>query len=147
MRNLLAFGIILALAACGGGSTGTAIPATGSVCDPGTQVTLARPFSGQTGVPTGTSTIEIVANGNNNTLFQSYQSWNLFLVPQFGFGGQITTNNLTITSDNTGPHPYPSDFYYNATFGGGLQAGQTYAVYLNANVNCSPVGPIGSFST
>lgn len=147
MRNLLAFGIILALAACGGGSTGTGIPATGGTCDPGTQVTLARPFSGQTAVSTGTSSIEIVANGNNNTLFQSFQSWDLLLVPQFGFGGQITTNNLTLTSDPSGPHPFPSDFYYTASFSGGLQAAQTYAVFLNANVNCSPVGPIGSFST
>ena len=146
MRTLLALSLVLGLAACGGGSTGTSTPSTGYVCDPGTQVTLARPFSGQTGVSTSTNSIEIVANGNTGTLYNSYQNWNLYLVPQYGYGGQIVTSSLSLTSDKTGPQPYPSDYYYSATFTGGLAPGTVYSVYLNANTNCQPVG-VGSFST
>jgi hypothetical protein len=135
----------LALAACGGGSTGTTLPPnTLGPCDPGTQVELARPFQGQTGIPPSTTSIEIVANGNGNTLGNSFQNFDLFLQPSVG--GTITSSPLAAVQDTSGPHPFGSDFFYSGNIPG-LQFGVTYTVFLNAfTSNCSPVN-IGSFST
>jgi hypothetical protein len=141
---------LLALAACaGGGSSGTAgIPNPGSsnICDPDSQgLQLARPGPGQTGVSSGTNTIEIVSNGNGDTLFRSYQQFDLIL--RDNFGNQLVTGPLNLVSDPNGPHPYNSDFYYSGTLQSGLISGDFYTVYLNApNTNCTP-GVVGSFST
>ncbi len=141
---------VLALAACGGGgSTGTnGIPNPGSnaLCDFNSQgLQLARPGPGQTGVSSGTNTIEIVDNGNGDQLFSSYQQFDLIL--RDNFGNTLVTGPLNLVSDPNGPHPYASDFYYSGTLQGGLVSGDFYTVYLNApNTNCTP-GQVGSFST
>jgi hypothetical protein len=147
VRALLVLISVAMLSACGGSSssTGNGVPPLGGFCDPGTSVQLARPNPNQAGVPTSTSSIEIVASGNNNTLYSSYQSFELIAVPQFG--NQITTGGLSLVSDSSGPHPFQSDFYYSGTLSGGLSPGQLYVVYLNSfTSNCQPIA-IGQFST
>jgi hypothetical protein len=141
---------VLALAACGGGgSTGTAgIPNPGSnaICDSNAQsLQLARPFQGQTGVSSGTNTIEIVSSTDQDQLHASFQQFDLIL--RDNFGNQIVTGPLTLVADTGGPHPYTNDFYYSGSLQGGLIGGDFYTVYLNApNTNCTP-GQVGTFST
>ena len=151
-RALVLSASMIALAGCGGGSAGTAPVPFGNgngLCDPGTNVSLAFPNNTQGNFPTNVATnigrLEIVANGNTNTLGQSYAQFDTILVPNFG--SQVQGGFLTLTSDSGGPHPYTSDFYYNSTIGQ-LQSGVTYTVYLNvpSSANCVPVA-IGQFST
>jgi hypothetical protein len=141
-RTLIAAGL-LALTACGGGSSGTAPVNNFGFCGNDTQYALARYNPG------GNATIEIVANGNNNTIYNSYQSFDLLLSlsPNSpNANGTVSTGSLTLSSDSSGPHPFSSDYYYTATTQGFLQPGFTYYVWLNAfTSNCVPIGPLGSF--
>lgn len=138
---------LVALAACSGGSsTGTgAVPNTNGSCDPGTSVQLARPFPGQGGVSTATNSIEIVASGNNNTLYNSYTMWDVVLTSNFA--STVTGQPLALApADQSAPHPYQSDFYYTSSISG-LASGVGYNAFLNAfNTNCQPIF-LGSFST
>lgn len=148
-RAVLLTASLIAVAGCSGGSgsSGTLPPPNNfGVCDPGTQVTLANPQSGQTGVSTGTNPILIVANGNNNTLFQSYTNFDLVLVDNIS-GNRITSNALALTQGN-GYKPYTSDFYYSGSLPQGLNFGTNYSVYLNIfSSNCQQLPFLGSFST
>jgi hypothetical protein len=149
-RAFVVASLFVAAGCGGGGSSGTnpVPPFFNGICDPGTNVSLAFPNNTQGNFPTGVSTgigrVEIVANGNNNTLFNSYAQFDTILVSNFG---QVQGGFLTLTSDNGGPHPYASDFYYNSSIGG-LQSNTVYTVYLNvpSNSSCQPVA-IGQFAT
>lgn len=137
-----------ALAACSGGGGGggsSPLPPGGynGSCDPGTAVSLANPAPNSYGVPSNTGSVTIVANGNNNTLYNTYSGWSLFL--QSSFGNTLYGGTLSLVSDPNGPHPYASDFYYQSNLQQQLQAGQTYTVVL-ANSNCNGVA-VGQFST
>ena len=147
-RALIAAAIFV-VAGCAGGSTGTSpVPFNGGSCDPGTSIQLAFPNNTngnfQSGVPTNIGHVEIVANGNNNTLFNSYTSFDTVL---FGNNGQqVQGGFLTTTSDQGGPHPFTSDFYYNSSIPT-LQPGVLYTVYINVPSNsCQPI-PFGQFAT
>lgn len=148
-RTLLVAGAALVVTACSGGSSGSSpVPFNQYACDGGTQTQLARPLP-NSGGNSGVTSIEIVANNNNNQLGQSYQQYDLLIAPAGAAPNQgYVTNALTPVSDTSGPHPYGSDFFYSGTIqGGSLPFGQTFSVYLNAfNSNCSPVYE-GSFST
>lgn len=145
---IVAVSLTLAAGCGGGGSSSGTVPPPNSfgVCDPGTQVTLANPLSGQTGVSTGTNRIEIVANGNTNTLYQSYANFDIILVDNFG--NRISSGPLGLVSDPGGIKPYPSDFYYAATLPAGLNFGMNYSAYLNIfSSSCSQLPFLGSFNT
>lgn len=154
IRLALSSSLVLALTACGGGGLGGNLggvlgglnPVAGTMeCTTGTQVELANPLPGQTGVPGNIGQITIVADGSNNTLYNTYDQWNLRLTDQYG-DTVYSTSNLTLVSDTNGPHPYTSDFYYAAGVGQ-LPSGSTWSVYLNEpNANCAAV-PLNSFST
>ncbi len=141
--------IIVGISACSGGAgSGTAPVPNRQFCGNDTQYALARPQSGTT-LPSGVSTIEIVANGNGNQIAQSYQNFNLLFVPANTGGQTIASGPLSLASDPNGYHPFTSDYYYNGTVGSpGLFPGTVYNVFVNAfTSNCSPVGPIGQFGT
>ena len=140
----------LALASCSGsGNGGNALPGNGygRQCDPGTQVQLARPAPGQFGVPGTIGQIEIVANGNNNALYNSRGQWNLVLQDNFG-DPPITTGPLNLVADPSAPHPYVSDFYYSGSLGMSLPTGANWTVTLEQQPlgQCVPA-PIGTFQT
>jgi hypothetical protein len=153
LARALVVASLLVAGGCGGGGSSTTgnspIPNPGSpqLCNPDSQGTqLARPGPNQSGVSTATTTIEIVSNGNSDTLGRSFSQFDVQLRDNFG-NVLLVTNLLNITSDNSGPHPYASDFYYVGTIQGQLQPGALYNAYLNApNTNCTP-GLLGSFST
>lgn len=149
LARALVVASVVAAAGCGGStSTGTnPVPFNGGSCDPGTSIQLAFPNNTNgnfpSGVPTNIGHIEIVASGNNNTLSNSYTQFDTVLV---GNGQQVQGGFLTITSDQGGPHPYSSDFYYNSSIPT-LQPGVLYTVYINVPSNsCQPI-PFGQFST
>ncbi|HLI95551.1 MAG TPA: hypothetical protein VKT72_05605 [Candidatus Baltobacteraceae bacterium] len=148
-RLALTASLVLALTACGGGGLGSVLgpnPINNVQCNPGTQVQLANPLPGQTGVSTNTSQITIVANGSNNFLYNSYSQWNVTLVPQYGGGPPIQGGPLSLVPDPNGPHPFSSDFYYNSNVGS-LPSGVTWDVQLSEQFgNCLPV-PLNTFST
>ncbi len=144
-----AAGLSIAVSACGGGSSNPFNPnpngnGYGSQCAPGTNVQLANPSTYASGVPTNIGAITIVADGSSNSLYNTYNSWNLVL--QGSFGNTITSGQLGLVSDANGPHPFPSDYYYSGSVPT-LPAGQTFQVLLENNTGfCSPV-TIGQFST
>lgn len=149
IRPALAASLLVALAGCGAGGLGNVLgPITGGSggiqCDPGTQVQLADPQPGQTGVSTSIGRIVIVANSDNNNLHTTYNQWNLTLVDQYG--DRISGGNLTLISFPGGPQPYASDFYYASSIGQ-MPAGSTWNVELSEpGAACLPV-PLNSFST
>lgn len=146
-RAVLLTASLVAVAGCGGGGGGGTTPPPNNfgLCDPGTQVTLANPQSGQAGVSAGTNPILIVANNNNNTLGRSYANFDLVLIDSFG--NRITSGALALTRGN-GFNPYPSDFYYSAQLPQGLSFGTNYSAYLNIfSSSCQQLPFIGSFST
>lgn len=147
-RLAFASSLVLALTACGGGGgIGNILGPIGlnqTQCDPGTQVQLANPQSGQNNVSTNIGQIVIVANGNSNALGTSYNQWYITLSDQFG--NTIQGGNLTTYSYPGGPHPFGSDFYYASSFSQ-LPSGSTWTAKLNEqNANCSAV-PLQTFST
>jgi hypothetical protein len=149
LRLTLPAGLLMALTACGGGGLGgvlgpNPINGGGPICNAGTQVQLANPLPAQTGVSPSIGQITIVANGNSNTLYNTYGQWYLTLTDQFG--NTITGGNLRLVSDPSGPHPYTSDFYYASSIGQ-LPSGATWQVNLNDQSGTGGVCPLNSFST
>ncbi len=138
---------LLAATACAGNSGSAPVPNT-LFCGNDTQYALARPQSGQA-VPIGTSTVEIVASGNNNQIAQSYQSFDLLFVPANNGNPTVATGQLSPARDPNGYQPFTSDYYYNGTIASpGLAPGTLYNVYVNAfTSSCTPVGPIGQLGT
>ncbi len=139
---------LIELSACSGGSSGTSPVPNTQFCGNDTQYALARPQSGQ-GISTGVSTVEIVVNGNNNQIAQSFANFDLLFVPANNNGQTVATGSLSVTSDKGGYQPFNSDYYYNGTIASpGLAPGTLYNVYVNAfTSNCTPVGPIGQLGT
>ncbi|HVA36471.1 MAG TPA: hypothetical protein VNJ51_02530 [Candidatus Dormibacteraeota bacterium] len=133
---------VLGLAACGSSGGGSTSLVTAS-CDPGTQVQLASPLPNQTGVSTTIGQVVIVAYGSNGALNTNPGSWSLTLVSSFG--SPVISSGLSPFSYPSGPHPYPSDFYYAATIPA-LSPATSYNVYLGQGSSCTPI-PVGSFST
>lgn len=133
----------LALAGC----SGSAAYAPGQhqyPCNTGTQQQLANPTSGQAGVSPTIGQITVVAFGNNNNLYNTYNQWIVTLTDSPGM--PWTGGPLKLVSDPSGLHPYPSDFYYGSNIPM-LTAGRTYQVFLSQpNATCTPLS-LGSFST
>jgi len=149
LRAVIVGGALLAMTACGGGgsSSGTSPVPNSGYCGNDTQYALANPQNGGNISTTGQS-FEIVVNGNNNQIAQSFQNFQLVLVPQNNSSGGVTTGSFSRASDNGGFHPFTTDFYYTAQLQSNLQFGQTYNVYVNAfTSNCTPIGPLGQLYT
>jgi hypothetical protein len=147
IRLGLAASLVLALTACGGGGLGSILgPIAASECTTGTQVELAGPQAGQTVNGSNLGQVTIVANGNNNNLYNTYGQWNLRLTDQFG--NTVQGGNLSLVSDPNGPHPFSSDFYY-ASNVGSLPSGSTWQASLqqNSGTFCNAAPLPGSFNT
>jgi len=113
-------------------------------CSTGTQQTIASPQNGQSNVSTSMGQVIVVANSNNNQLYNTYNQWTVNLVDNFG--NLISGGRLALVPDPSGPHPYASDFYYSSSMPQ-LTPGRTYsASLLIAGGSCQAV-PLGQFST
>jgi hypothetical protein len=142
VRALLGAAAIASVAACGGNNSSSLYAA--GTCNPGGQVQLISPSSGQTAVGTNTNQVVIVLDGNQNTFAYGYQNW--YVVLTSTNGANISSGPFNPYSDPNAYHPFTSDFYYNASISG-LTANTTYGVKLQlAGNSCTPV-TLGSFST
>ena len=139
LRAAAVAAVLLGISACSSGG-GVGIKETAQ-CNPGTAVQLARPSQGQTGVG-AINSVEIVADGNSNVLYQTYQFWQLSA--QDSSGNIISGGALSLVADKTGPQPYPQDFYYSSSFSN-LHSGTTYSILLSES-GCQGLN-VGSFST
>ena len=152
MRQLVFTGvavglIVLALAACNGSSNST--PTVAATCNPGVIYQMVYPIPGATSVPDAPqqiafavsspmpSTYDLVLN-NANTLN----------------GNQVMTaaNVQTITASQV-PQPSASPSIANPSYQSvsllsSFQPATTIFVWLNDTAsNCTPLGPVGSFTT
>jgi len=146
MKRLTSVAALVAFLALVGCSSSANSPGQFQIpCNTGTSQQLANPTPGQTGVPTTQGRITVVAFGNNNILFTTYTQWIVTLTDNTG--APWTGGPLSLVSDPSGPHPYPSDFYYASNIPM-LSAGRTYTAYLSQpSATCTPVQLPGSFST
>lgn len=148
--RILAPALLLAgLCACGGGGGGGLFGGGnpigfGTECNTGTAEELANPQP-NTYAP-GANQITLVASGNNNNLYSSYQNWYVYVVNTYT-GQTIQGNQLTLVSDPNGPHPYQSDFYYGSSLQQSLPGGGSWNVYLAQYSGSCTAIPLQSFTT
>ena len=152
-RLALALACLVSLAACSGGNGGSYNPpggngngygnGYGNQCAIGTNVTLANPTQNAYGVSTAIGSITIVASGNSNNLYQTYPSWSIVLQ---GTYDTINGSQLALVADPSGPHPYPTDFYYSSSVPA-LPSGESFSVLLVNNSGFCNAQQIGQFST
>ena len=145
MKQLMSVAALVALLGFAGCTSSANTPGQYQYpCNTGTQQQLANPAPNQSGVPTTQGSITIVAFGNNNTLYTSYNQWIITLTDNTGT--PWTGGPLRLVSDPSGPHPYPSDFYYASNIPM-LAAGRTYQAFLSEpSGTCTPLA-LGTFST
>lgn len=140
---------LAALSACGGGGSGIfngnpIFNGSSGECSTGTSVELASPQPGS--YAPGTTSITIVANGNNNNLYDTYQNWYVYLTDSYS-GQTISGGQLGLTSFPNGPHPYSSDFYYSSQLQQSIPSGGNWNVYLTEfNGSCQAV-PLQGFTS
>jgi hypothetical protein len=151
LRNLFVVSALatcaLAFAACGGNG-GIVNPTPGPTCSPNTTVQLIYPIPGATGVPDAPQQI-VFAVG---TALPSI--WDAYLAPSSnGNNGGYTTGLQTITASQI-PKPsatpsFANPVYQSVTLTGSLAppSGATWYVWINdTSGNCTPNGPLGSFT-
>ena len=150
LRNLFVASALatcaIAFAACGGSPTTSATP--GPTCAPNTTVQLIYPIPGATGVPDAPQQI-VFAVG---TALSS--NWDAYIAPNSnGNNGGYTNTLQTITASQIpSPHATPSfanPVYQSVTLSASLAppTGTTWYVWLNNLAgNCTPLGPLGSFT-
>ena len=145
MRRIARLAALIGALALAGCSSGVNAPGHFQFpCNTGTEQQIANPTNNQTGVSTSIGRITLVSFGNNNNLFNTYSQWIMTLTDNTG--APWTGGPLSLVSDPSGPHPYPSDFYYASNFPM-LNAGRTYQAFLSQpSGTCTPVW-VGSFST
>jgi hypothetical protein len=143
----------IAVAACNGGPT-YAIATPGPTCQPGGALPqpvspqLVYPKPGATGVPDDvTELVFAVASPLPN-------AWNAYINTSSSLNGASPTANGMVTiSASAVPSPaaspaIPNPVYQSITFVSTLPPGATIYVWLNNTATaCTPLGPLGSFST
>lgn len=137
-----------ALAACGGSGTTFTNPTPGPTCAPGENVQMIYPIPGATGVPDAPQQfVFVVASPLPN-------NWNAYVTFQNSLanGAYTSAGMETITASQV-PQPaatpsIANPVYQSITLAGSFLSGESVYVWLNnLATNCTPVGPLGSFTT
>jgi hypothetical protein len=122
-------------------------PAPGPTCSPpnGTQSQLVYPAPNATAVPDAFGQIII---GSTAAL---PNSWNVVAVtalsPSGVGGGRVQNATPPFPTPNATPS-FANPVYQSSSFSGGTFPGEVVTVYLNnTSSNCTPLGPLGSFTT
>ncbi len=137
--------VAVSLAACNNGNTNP--PAPGPTCSPpnGIQSALVYPAPNSTAIPDSFGQIII---GSTAAL---PSSWNVVVTtaisPAGVGGGNFTTATPPFPTPTATPS-FASPVYQTSSFSGGNFPGEVVTVYLNnTSTTCTPLGPIGSFTT
>jgi hypothetical protein len=138
--------VAVSLAACNYGNS-TNPPAPGPTCVPpsGTTSALVYPAPGSTAIPDSFGQIII---GSTAAL---PASWNVVVTtaisPSGVPGGNVASVTPPFPTPNATPS-FPSPVYQSSSFSGDTFPGEVVSVFLNdTSTNCTPAGPIGSFTT
>lgn len=148
-KFFVGFGLALcafAFAACGNSGPTYTAPTPGPTCSPGETVQMVYPIPGATGVPDSPQQLVFAVA----SALPTYNAW---------LGTSSTTATLqtiatmkTITAAQVpSPAATPSNpnwIYQSVTLASGLSpAGTTWFVWVNdTSSNCTPIGPLGSFT-
>jgi hypothetical protein len=139
----------IALAACNSNNPYTYTPPSpGPTCSPGESVQMVYPIPGATGVPDSPQQLVFaVASPLPN-------NWNAFLnnADSYSNGAYTVAGMQTIAASQV-PSPAASPaiakpVYQSIVLTNGFSSGVTVYVWLNnASSTCTPLGPLGSFTT
>jgi hypothetical protein len=152
LRNLFVASALstcaVAFAACGGGGNDNVTPTPGPTCSPGTTVQMIYPIPGATGVPDAPQQIVFAVGTALNSNWDAYLANN-----SAGNNGGYTNPVQTITASQV-PSPsatpsFANPVYQSITLNGSLAppSGTTWYVWINNTAgNCTPMGPVGSFT-
>lgn len=139
--GLASAALVLATASCAGQAQPVPANPPGTTCSLFTQVQQTVPTPKSSGVPTNIGKVQVVVNASQDILGNQ---WNAVLTDQFG--NSIQGGTFAVTTNSGGPHPFPHDYYYNASIPI-LSPGVTYGVYMNQLTSgCTPLF-VNSFST
>ncbi len=136
----------IALAACNNSSTGPSAPSTPCPTPAGDTTVLVYPAPGATSVP---GTFGQVIIGSTTALGSGYNIVVTDAVNPNGIPGQtLTSVTPPFPTPNATPS-FPNPKYESSSYSGfTFLPSQVVNVYVNQpSSNCSPVGPVGSFST
>ena len=144
--SLAALAAVVSLAACN--SNNNTPPMPGPTCSPppGVHSALVYPAPGATAVPDAFGQVII---GSTAAL---PSSWDVAVVtarsPNGLLGGTFQPASPPFPTPNATPS-FANPVYQSSSFSGATFPGEVVQVYLNntASQNCTPVGPIGSFTT
>lgn len=151
-RSLFALSVlvVVGLVACNGGGGNTIVtPTPGPTCAPGTTVQLVYPIPGATGVPDSPQQIVFAAASplpasynavlNNANTLNGNQAYTAATVKVIA-ASQVPTPSATPS--------FANPTYESVTLLSGFTSAQTIYVWLNDTANnCTPLGPVGSFTT
>lgn len=149
---LLAFAFALcaiAVAACNSNPNfGYSPPPPGPTCSPGETVQMVYPIPGATAVPDNPQQFVFALA----TPLPS--SWNVYLnntkslrTGTFTIAGMQTISASQVPSPAASP-TVANPTYQSVTLTSGFNSGETIYVWLNNSAtNCTPLGPLGSFTT
>ena len=134
----------LALAACNNNNP-SPVPTPGPTCQPpaGTQTALVYPAPNATAVP---DTFGQVIIGASPAL---PASWDVVVstVLATTLGGTVQPAPSPLPTPNATPS-FANPVYQSSSFSGATFPGEVVRVYLNnTSTNCTPMGPIGQFTT
>jgi len=144
---------MLTLAACGGNNTVTYSPPTpGPTCSPGVTVQMIYPIPGATAVPDNPQQFVFAVSSPLPSYWDAYGNTSSTYNPNSGFltiAGMQTISSSQVPSPAATPS-FANPTYQSITLANGLTAATTYYIWLNdyqASNNCTPYGPLGSFTT
>lgn len=143
--SIAAFAAVAAIAGCNSGTNNP--PAPGPTCSPpaGTQTALVYPAPNSTSIPDQFGQIII----GSSTALPS--SWNVVVAtvvsPQGVGGGTVQSAAPPFPTPNATPG-FANPVYQSSSFQGITFGSEVVRVFLNnTGTNCTPLGPIGQFTT
>ena len=137
----------LAFAACGGSGTTVATPTLGPTCSPGETVQMVYPIPGATGVPDNPQQFVFVVSTPLPTYNAYFNNANTLDGAVATFATMNTITPGQVPSPAASP-AIPNPVYQSIALPRGFTSGQTIYVWVNDSTrNCTPLGPLGSFTT
>lgn len=139
-----------ALAGCGGSGTTIVSATPGPTCAPGGTVQMVYPIPGATSVPDNPQQLVFAVSTALPNTWDAAIGTSASLSSAFYTVAGVETISASQVPTPAATPSFASPTYQSVTLAGGLAAATTYYVWLNnltAANNCTPLGPLGSFTT